>query len=65
MSQQLSDSFIADLNMTLRFYQNKAHTSKELEQLVDLSSHLIDAVGALRSYQVRKEKSGSFPSGRA
>jgi len=49
---QLADSFITDLSMTLKFYEQRRNGSADLNELVSLSEHLLDALGAIRANQV-------------
>jgi len=49
---QLADSLITDLSMTLKFYEQRRQGSNDLNELVSLSEHLLDALGAIRANQV-------------
>ena len=57
MNNHPADKFITQLSTTLRDFKDQASESKELGDLVDMSAHMIAALGALRSYQVRAETS--------
>ena len=52
MNEHVADKFISDLSSTLMTYKDQAHTSRELEDLIDMSVHMIEALGALRSQQL-------------
>ena len=58
MSKHVADNFIAELSMTLKTYQGKSQTSQELDELMDMSGHLIDALGAVRATQVTRSDGG-------
>jgi len=53
MSNHPADNFISQLSSTVSDFKDQARHSKELGDLVDMSAHLIEALGALRSSQVR------------
>ncbi|MEE9379954.1 MAG: hypothetical protein V3V03_00985 [Hyphomonadaceae bacterium] len=52
MTVQLSDSLISDLTVTLKFYQQRTDTSSDLEELLDISEHLLEAVAIVRRAQI-------------
>lgn len=49
MNKQISESFIAELNSTIKEYASQSETAPELKPLVELSNHMVDAVEALNS----------------
>ena len=53
MNNHPADNFISQLSTTLGDFKDQASESKELGDLVDMSAHMIAALGALRSSQVR------------
>lgn len=52
MSDKPEDRLVFELSSTLATYQNQSTKSREMEALVDLSSHMISALTALRSSQI-------------
>ncbi len=52
-----ADEFIMALSTTVRDYKSKVEDSRELEDLLDMSSHMIAALDALRSRQLSAHNS--------
>ena len=57
MSQQIVDSFITELSSTVENYQSQTDAAPELAPLVDMSVHMINALGALRSELANEDDS--------
>ena len=61
MHNHPADDFISALTSTVKDYKSKIGASRELEHLVDMSAHMIAALGAVRSRQ--RSTSGSANPG--
>lgn len=59
MLKQPADDFINALSTTINDYKSKVKASRAPEDLTDMSSHMIAALGAVRSQQVSIESSRS------
>lgn len=62
MSDHPADVFISTLKTTVQDFQAQAKQSKELIPLIDMSGHMIEALGALRLTQLRAGDSIPAPS---
>lgn len=55
MSDHPADVFISKLKSTVKDFQAEAKQTRELEPLIDMSAHMIEALRALRSTQLRAD----------
>ena len=63
MNNQLPDSYISDLTMTLKFYQERSHGSVELEELLEISGHLLEVISSVRRRQLIRTSNGLLSDG--
>lgn len=59
MNNHPADRFILELSSTVKDFKTQADQSKELGHLIDMSAHMIAALGALRSTQIRSGSGSS------
>ena len=56
MDNHPADEFITALSSTIKDYRAKVAASRELDDLLDMSAHMIAALGALRSQQLNTDR---------
>ena len=59
MDNHPADDFITALSKTIKDYKSKAPNSRELGDLIDMSDHMVAALGALRSQQLNTGRPGN------
>jgi len=55
MNQNIADEFIAKLNSTIKDYEGQRDKVPGLGSLLDVSSHMIDALGVLNAKMPSEE----------
>lgn len=49
MSHELADQFIAELESTIQNFEQKRNHDPSLSPLLDVTAHMVQALGALKS----------------